>query len=140
MCNRLFTDEDKKVRDHDHMTGKYTGSAHSNCNINLKLTKEVAVINHNLRGYDGHLIMQEISKSDVEISVRPNGLEKYTAFTINKNLIFIDSMQFMNSSLNVLVKNLSDNDIKHLSQDFSGDLLKLVKQKGVYPYEFMESF
>ena len=75
------------------------------------------------------LTMQEISKFDIEISVIPNGLEKYMAFTINKNLIFIDTMQFMNSSLDVLVKNLSDNDFKHLSQEFSGDLLKLVKQK-----------
>ena len=75
--------------------------------------------------------MQEIRKFDVEISVIPNGLEKYMAFTINENLIFIDSMQFMNSSLSVIVKNLSDNDFKRLSQDFSGDLLKLVKQRNV---------
>ena len=52
-------------------------------------------------------------------------------FTINKNLVFIDSMQFMNSSLDSLVKNMSDNDFKYLSEEFSGDLLKLVKQKGV---------
>ena len=51
------------------------------------------------------------------------------AFKINKNLIFIDSMQFMNSSLDTLVKNLSDNDFKYLSQEFSGKLLELVKQK-----------
>ena len=60
-------------------------------------------------------------------------------FTINRNLIFIDIMQFMNSSLNLLVKNSSDNDFKYLSEEFSGDLLKLVKQKGVYPYEYMNS-
>ena len=41
----------------------------------------------------------------------------------------------MNSSLDALVKNLSDNDFKYLSQEFSGDFLELVKQKGVYPYE-----
>ena len=62
------------------------------------------------------------------------------AFTINTNLGFIDSMQFMNSSLNSLIKNLSDNDFKHLSEEFSGEFLKLVKQKGVYPYEYMNSF
>ena len=56
------------------------------------------------------------------------------AFTINNNLVFIDSMQFMNSSLDSLVKNFSDNDFKYLSQEFSDYLLKLVKQKGVYPY------
>ena len=46
----------------------------------------------------------------------------------------------MNSSLDVLVKNLSKNDFKYLSQEFSDDLLELVKQKGVYPYEYMNSF
>ena len=49
--------------------------------------------------------MQEIGKFDVEISVIPNGLEKYMAFTIDKNLVFIYSMQFMNFGLYVLVKN-----------------------------------
>ena len=74
--------------------------------------------------------MQEISKFDVESSVISNRLEKYMAFTIIKNLIFIDNMQFINSSLDVLVKNLTYNDFKHLSQEFNGNLLKLVKQKG----------
>ena len=74
--------------------------------------------------------MQEISKFDVELSVISTRLEKYMAFTIIKNLIFIDNMQFINSSLDVLVKNLTYNDFKHLSQEFNGNLLKLVKQKG----------
>ena len=70
----------------------------------------------------------------------PNGLEKSMAFIINTNLVFIDSMQFMNSSLDSLVKNLSDNDFKYLFDEFSGEFLKLVKQKGVYPYEYMDNF
>ena len=49
-------------------------------------------------------------------------------------------MQFMNSSLDSLVKNLSDNDFKYLSEEFSGELLELVKEKGVYPYEYKDSF
>ena len=57
------------------------------------------------------------------------------AFAINNNLIFIDSMKFMNSSQDKLVKNFSDIDFKCLSQEFSGDLLELIKQKGVYLYE-----
>ena len=55
------------------------------------------------------------------------------AFTINKNLVFIKSMQFMNSTVDALVKNLSYNDFKYLSHQFSGDLLELIKQKIVYP-------
>ena len=79
ICNRLFTDEDKKVRDHDHITGKYGGSTRSDCNIKFKLTKKVLVLFHILRGYESHLIMQEIGKFDVKIDVIPNGLEKYMA-------------------------------------------------------------
>ena len=62
------------------------------------------------------------------------------AFTLNKNLVFIDSMLFMNSSLDKLVKNLTDKNFKCLSEEFSNEQLRLVKEKGVYPYEYMNSF
>ena len=109
-----------EVRDHCHITGKYRGAAHWSCNVNLKLSEKIPVIFHNLRGYDSHLIIKEISKFDVKLSAIPNGLEKYMTFTINKNLVFIDSMQFMNSSLDSLVNNLSGIDFKYLSEVFSG--------------------
>ena len=102
----MFDISDDKVRDHCHVTEKYRGAAHWNGNINFKITKKTPVIFHNLRGYASHLIFKELSKFNVKISVTPNGLEKCMAFTINRNLVFIDSMQFMNSSLDSLVKNL----------------------------------
>ena len=89
ICDKLFDVGDDKVRDHCHKTGKYRISAHWSCNINLGLTKKVLVILHNLRGYDSHLIMGEIGKFDVKVNDIPNELEKYMAFTINNNLIFI---------------------------------------------------
>ena len=95
ICDKLFEIEDEKVRDHCHMTGKYRGAAHWSCNINLKLTKKIPVIFHNLRSYGSHLIIKEISKFDAKVSVIPNELEEYMTFTINRNLIFIDSMQFI---------------------------------------------
>ena len=49
ICLKLFDVGDKKVRDHCHITGKYRGSAHWSCNINLKLIKKVPVIFHNLK-------------------------------------------------------------------------------------------
>ena len=49
-------------------------------------------------------------------------------------------MQFINSSLDALVKKLSENDFSYLSQEFNGELFQSVKQKGVYPYEYMNSF
>ena len=106
--DKLIDVSDDKVRDHCHITGKYRGAAHYSCNINLEVTKKVPVIFHNLKGYDSHLIFKELSKFNVlktskfnglKISVIPNGLEKYMRFTLNKNLIFIDRMLFMNSSL-----------------------------------------
>ena len=104
------------------------------------MTKNVPVIFHNLRGYDSHLIFNELSKFDVKTDVIPNGPEKYMAFFLNKNLVFIDSMQFMNSSLEKLVKNLSDNDFKYLTEEFGSKNLELLKQKGAYPYEYMNSY
>ena len=65
------------------------------------MSKKIPVIFHNLRGCDSHLIIKEISKLDINISVIPNGLEKYMAFTVTRNLVFIDSMQFMNSILRI---------------------------------------
>ena len=95
---------------------------------------------HNLKGYDGHLIMRGLSNFDVVIDVIPCGLEKYMAITLNRNLVFIDSMQFMNDSLDSLVKNLVDKDFKYLPKECSGERLELVKEKGIYPYEYMDSF
>ena len=62
------------------------------------------------------------------------------AFFLNKNLVFIDSMQFMNSDLDKPVKNLSDEDFKYLVEEFGSKNLELLKQKGDYPYEYMNSF
>ena len=81
-----------------------------------------------------------MSKFDVKVIVIPNGLEKYMDFTINRNLVFVDRMQFMNSSLDSLDKNLPYHDFVFLSGEFSGKFLKLVKHKGVYTYEYMDSF
>ena len=140
ICSKLI-DGDEKVRDACHISRKYRGAAHWNCNINLKISKKFPVMFHNLKGYNSHLIFKELSKfNNLKISAIPNGLNKYISFTINKNLVFIDSMQFMNSSLYLLVKNLNDKDFKYLSEEFIGDQLKLVKEKGIYPYEYMNSF
>ena len=98
ICKNLIDIDEDKVRDHCHITDKFRGVAHENCNLNFKLTKKVPVIFRNLRGYDSHLIFNELDKFNVKIKVIPNGLEKYKAFFLNKNLVLIDSMQFMNSS------------------------------------------
>ena len=139
ICKKLIYNDEEKVRDHFHVTGKFWGAAHWTCNINFQSTKKVPVIFHNLRGSDSHLIFNELDKFDVKISVKPNGLKKYVALFFNKNLVFIDSMQFMNSSLYKLVKNLSDEDFKYLIEECGFENLELLKQ-GDYPCEHMNSF
>ena len=62
ICDNDNGDRDVKVRDHCHITGKYRGSAHRNCNINVKFNHEIHVVFHNLNNYDSHLIMQELGK------------------------------------------------------------------------------
>ena len=59
---------------------------------------------------------------------------------VNKNLVFIDSGQFTNSSVEKLVKNLSDNDFNYLTEEFGSKNVKLLKQKDAYPYEYMDNF
>ena len=82
-----------------------------------------------MRGFGSHLILKELNKFDCRISVIPNGLEKYMSFTLNGNIVFIDSVLFMNSSLDKLARNLSDEDFKYLSEKFNGEKLELVKTK-----------
>ena len=176
ICNNKYTDEDIRVRDHCHITGKYRGSAHQECNLKLRVNPEevkIPVIFHNLRGYDSHFIMQEIGaivkdyeyinkngkKCQMNINAIPNNMEKYMAFMLGNHLTFIDSFQFMGSSLDKLVKNITkcgecencknkDEDcidpkydqLKYTSSMFKNKKLELMARKGVYPYDYMDSF
>ena len=109
------------------VTSKFRGAAHQSCNLHFQLTKRIPVMFRNLKGYDSHLIFSVLHKFNLKINVIPNGLEKYMAFFLNKSLVFIDSTQFMNSSLDKLVKNLSDVDFKYLVGEFGSDNLKILK-------------
>ena len=74
ICDNSYVDNNVKGRNHCHITGKYRGSAHRDCNINLKLYKKIPVVFHNLKNYDSHLIMQELGKLNLKIKVIPNRL------------------------------------------------------------------
>ena len=137
---KIIDNDDEKVRDHCHITGKFRVSAHWDCNINFQLTKKIPVIFHNLKGYESHLIFFELHKFNLKVDVIPNGIEKYMAFFLGRDLVFIDSMRFMNSSLDKHVKNLVDKDFKYLVEEFSCESLELLKAKGTFPYEYMNSF
>ena len=157
ICNKKYTNQDIRVRDHCHIIGKYRGSAHQECNLQLRLNQDkikIPVIFHNLRGYDSHFIMQEIGaivkdyeytnkdgkKCQMNINAIPNNMEKYMAFMLGNHLTFLDSFQFMSSSLEKLVGNLPKESLKYTSKIFKGTKFDLMVRKGVYPYDYMDSF
>ena len=98
---------------------------------------------HNLKGYDSHLIIKEAYKlNSGNISVIPNNFEKFMSFKIG-DLKFLDSFQFLSSSLEQLSKNLYDetDKFKYLNnmKKFFPDINKTLCQKGHYPYEWFDS-
>ena len=66
--------------------------------------------------------MQELGKFNFKINVLPNKLEKYMSFIID------NKFQFLNSSLDSLVKNLGKDDFKYLCKVFDSNILDLVKK------------
>ena len=150
-------DKDKKVRDHCHLTGKFRGAAHNKCNLKFKIPKFYPVIFHNLSGYDSHLFIKNLGKSEGKIDCIPCNEEKYISFTkeiivdkfineekkeveVKRKIRFIDSFKFMATSLDNLVKNLPKESFKNLTEFYEGDQLNLIKRKGVFPYDWFDNF
>ena len=150
ICEKKYKVDDVTVRDHCHVTGKYRGSAHQTCNLKLQISAEkikIPVIFHNLKGYDSHFIINELGElikkgeEGISIKVIAQNAEKYMAFYIGNHLSFIDSFAFMSSSLDKLASNLSEEDFIYTKKYFTDPVqFGLVKRKGVYPYDYMDSF
>ena len=140
ICNKEYNNEDVSVRDYCHVTGKYRESAHTDCNLSYRLTNKIYVIFYNLRGYDSHLIMQEIGKFNKDINEIPNNTEKYMAFMSDRHIIFIDYFQFINQSLSNLANNLSKDGFYRTKNEFGSNNLELKTKKGVCPYDYMDDF
>ena len=142
ICEESFKNYRKKVRDHCHITGKFRGAAHSNCNLQLRIDPEkikIPVFFHNLKGYDSHLIMQAISKFKGDLKCIPNNMEKYISFSLD-NLVFKDSQQFLLFSLDSLVKTMKKEDLKISKKYTPEEHQDLLFQKGIYPYNHIKSW
>ena len=83
-CRKLFTKDDKKVKDHCHFAGKYRGAAHNECNMNDKITKNIPIVFHNLSSYDGHFIIQKLANEfDGGLECSGENTEKHFSFSKN---------------------------------------------------------
>ena len=146
-----------RVRDHCHFTGKFRGAACNSCNLKLRRQNNISVFFHNLTGYDSHLFIKKLGTPEEKenIDCIPNNEEKYISFskTIitgqyeNKQgetkdktfkIIFKDSLKFMSSSLGALVNNLPRDAFNNLLKYFTPKQAEILKQKGFYPYEYMD--
>ena len=152
ICQKEFGEREKKVRDHCHFTGKFCGAVHTKCNLQFKKPKFTPVIFHNLSGYDSHLFVKNLGRTDGIIKCIPNNEEKYISFSkeivvgeyekygkkheIKHEIRFIDSFKFMASSLESLVGNLGLEKLKETKKEF-GNKFELLARKGIYPYDYM---
>ena len=158
ICYKPFTLRDPKVRDHCHYTGLYGGPAHSLCNFRYKILSYIPVMFHNLSGYDAHLFIRELGGHASDMEVIAKNKEDYISFSIkvpvvsyiDKNgeekdklieLRFIDSFNFMSSSLDSLTKKIVRGGKKLFGfKDYSELQYDLLTRKGVYPYEYVNSW
>ena len=131
--------DDKKVKDHCHITGKHRGAAHSQCSLKLRISRKLPIIFNNLEGYYGHLIFRKLNNfKNINIQVIPKTNERYMSIIVNNSIVFLDSLQFCKASLDSLAGNLEDNDFKHLLSEFPKDKLELLRKKDAYPYEWVD--
>ena len=159
ICKENYTLLNRKIRDHDHWTGKFRGPLCNYCNVNLmRKNTFIPVFFHNLKGYDSHLILGSVDKELINkssIKIIPNNSEKYISFSYIKwkklenekiklpyEIRFLDSFAFMATSLDELHKNLVQEQMiiskQYYEKDETFDLM--TQQKGVYPYKHMDSF
>jgi len=161
-CDKVFESSDKKVRDHDHLSGRYRGAAHNSCNLNAKQSNFVPVIFHNLSGYDAHLFIKQLCHKiegiNTEIELlnknRDKGVKKIPLYKFrilaktSENYIsfqfgclrFLDSYRFLSSSLDNLAKSLIDNELKILKEYYPNDNdFQLMRYKGAIPYSFYKT-
>ena len=129
-----------KIRDYSTNTGKFRGASHSKCNKNLGIPEKLPIIFHNLEVYDAHIIFKELNNFNVDIEVIPKTVDKYMSIIVNRNIAFIDSLQFYKGSLDTLASNLNNKDFKHLTSEFGIDKLEILKRKDAYPYEWVDSY
>jgi hypothetical protein len=150
--NKPFSNEDPKVKHHNHRTGKFISALCNGCNLQIKNREDnffVPVVFHNLKNYDAHHIFRHFSKNIAaqydkkgkasyrNVKIIALNLERYISFEI-QHLRFIDSNQFLGAKLEKLVSNLARDSLRHTRMHLGDN--ELLFAKGIFPYEWFDSF
>ena len=151
LCGMSFDAVTKKVRDHQHLgregRGRDVNYACNRCNLKYSSlsmqTLKIPVIIHNLSNYDSHLILSEIYKyTRSSIRVIPKNSEKYLSFFLD-SFVFIDSYQFLNTSLSKLANLLASEDPQEFKQTTAyiknQKLLPFALRKGIMCYDYIDN-
>jgi hypothetical protein len=133
-----------KVRDHDHISGRYRFALCSRCNLTYaQQSRKIHIFFHGLSNYDHHFIISNLHKiENHNTRVIPKTGQKYLSFSIG-DVNFKDSCQFLSGSLASHVRNLRDKgeefffNVNHHFQDEYQR--KLFYRKGVFPYNYISS-
>jgi len=148
-CNlcRCNINVQTRVRDHDHLTGKFRQTLCNRCNLSLQQPKYVPVFLHNLSNYDAHFIITELDYNSNRINVIPNSEEKFISFSkyISNtfSIRFIDTFRFMATRLSTLAANMitpNFEKFRETARHFADNDMPLVTRKGVYPYDFTDDW
>ncbi|KYM78630.1 hypothetical protein ALC53_10934 [Atta colombica] len=143
ICEKPFASDNTRVHYHCHLTGRYHGSAHANCNLNKNLLY-IPIIFHNLSSYVHHVDVLQITKEKyISFTKDIDSIKNKNEKNFQKNCIklrFIDSFKFLNASLDKLALFLSRNKLKIVLSKFStlsNEEFELLIRKDVFPYEYV---
>ncbi|XP_029673760.1 uncharacterized protein LOC115241928 [Formica exsecta] len=156
VCEKPFEPEDARVCHHSHLTERYRGPAHSNCNLNYKESYVIPIFFHNLSGYDAHFIIRDMASAfPGSVELLPLTKKTYISFTKNvehasngrwfgrrEKLRFVDSFKFVSASLEKLASYLDKSELTITRSEFF-DLhdadFELLTRKGVFSYDYVDS-
>lgn len=148
MCNKFFSDNLIKCRDHCHFTGKFLGAACQKCNLSRRNQSFLKIFLHNGSRYDFHFIIKALNNRHENIQgihVLPYNGENFRTIQFN-SFMFLDSMSFLQSSLAQLSEDLSKTSTSYnilkqtflvkTNKKFDPNKMKLVLGKSFFPYEY----
>ncbi|XP_064464359.1 uncharacterized protein LOC135375618 [Ornithodoros turicata] len=142
VCQESFAKK-QKVRDHDHVSGKFRQTLCNTCNLKLRVPPKIPIIAHNAN-YDLSFLLSHLHLlKKVDIKVIASSSQKFKAIDVG-SYRFLDSLNFLNASLETLVKNLrekGEDNFRCLRQFFPNEEhFQLVVRKGVFCYNFVTTF
>ena len=140
LCRKNFTNDDLRVKNHCHYTGHYLGAAHSRCNLLFRNNPTIPIICHNLKGFDGHLLLANAGEwlKNRRVAIIPRTREHFISFSVDQ-FVFIDSLQFLPQSLESLVRDLDAFPLLEKLYPNDEETRRLLIRKGVFPYEHLTS-